>query len=268
MEVLAKQPYYKEIAQYHCELAQAALLKSRHDDGDGRARARARDASRLRARQPAARAISQAQHGRLAARRSTRGSASSRRIRRSWRSPPTAFADAYRRLGDARRASACCATTRRSIRRSTCSNALFTLRARARGPEAAATLDQGRAARNPTLLGLDRLLEAQLLARRPSGGTTSSWSRDWCASTSSASAVQVRQLRLSRAAVLLALSRLPEVGDVLAEAHRDAGRLRLSRACSTMTSTEMPARHRRARLRRCRCARSRSPSASIRATAG
>src|SRR5512132_1592407 len=28
METLAKQPYYKEIAQYHCELAQAALLRN------------------------------------------------------------------------------------------------------------------------------------------------------------------------------------------------------------------------------------------------
>src|SRR4030095_2037597 len=28
MEELAKQPYFKEIAQYHCELAQAALLKA------------------------------------------------------------------------------------------------------------------------------------------------------------------------------------------------------------------------------------------------
>ena len=33
-EALAKQPYFKEIAQYHCELAQAALLKS---DDAGRA---------------------------------------------------------------------------------------------------------------------------------------------------------------------------------------------------------------------------------------
>ena len=43
-------------------------------------------------------------------------------------------------------------------------NALFTLVLEHDGPEAAASLIKDELARNPTLLGLDRLLEAQLLA--------------------------------------------------------------------------------------------------------
>jgi len=43
-------------------------------------------------------------------------------------------------------------------------NALFSLVLEEEGPEAAATLIKDELARNPTLLGLDRLLEAQLLA--------------------------------------------------------------------------------------------------------
>ena len=44
-------------------------------------------------------------------------------------------------------------------------NALFTLVLEQEGPEAAVTLIKDELARNPTLLGLDRLLEAQLLGR-------------------------------------------------------------------------------------------------------
>src|SRR5262249_40102085 len=43
-------------------------------------------------------------------------------------------------------------------------NALFSLVLEHEGPDAAATLIKDELARNPTLLGLDRLLEAQLLA--------------------------------------------------------------------------------------------------------
>ena len=46
-------------------------------------------------------------------------------------------------------------------------NALFTLTLEHEGPEAAATLVKDELARNPTLIGLDRLLEAQLLAAPP-----------------------------------------------------------------------------------------------------
>ena len=42
MEALAKQPYHKEIAHYHCELAQAALLQVRLRDRAGRPRRGAR----------------------------------------------------------------------------------------------------------------------------------------------------------------------------------------------------------------------------------
>ena len=43
-------------------------------------------------------------------------------------------------------------------------NALFTLVLEQEGPDAAVALIKDELARNPTLLGLDRLLEAQLLA--------------------------------------------------------------------------------------------------------
>jgi len=46
-------------------------------------------------------------------------------------------------------------------------NALFTLVLEHEGPEAAASLVKEELARNPTLLGLDRLLEAQLIAAPP-----------------------------------------------------------------------------------------------------
>ena len=120
MEVLAKQPYFKEIAQYHCELAQAALLKSDDADGEGRAGRGVRDLSRLRARDAAAGRPGGAAgtHGGGARRPGRR---SRRRIRRSSRWPPTASPTRIAGRATSPRASACCATTRRSIRRSTCS---------------------------------------------------------------------------------------------------------------------------------------------------
>ena len=46
-------------------------------------------------------------------------------------------------------------------------NALFTLMLEREGPTAAAALIKDELARNPTLIGLDRLLEAQLLTSPP-----------------------------------------------------------------------------------------------------
>jgi lipopolysaccharide biosynthesis regulator YciM len=74
------------------------------------------------------------------------------------------FADAYRKLGDA-------PTGVRQLRNYQSQypsldilNALFSLVLESEGPDAAAALIKDELARNPTLIGLDRLLEAQLLA--------------------------------------------------------------------------------------------------------
>ena len=120
MEELAKQPYFKEIAQYHCELAQAALLKADYAEGGGGPRRGVRGVPRLRARarcSPATRRRSRAARPR----RSRRGRRSSRRTPRSCRWPPTVSPTRTASSATRRRASACCAATRRSTRRSTCS---------------------------------------------------------------------------------------------------------------------------------------------------
>ena len=54
MEALAKQPYFKEIAHYHCELAQAALLASDFAAARRHIDEALADVSRLRARDDAA----------------------------------------------------------------------------------------------------------------------------------------------------------------------------------------------------------------------
>ena len=50
MEEIAKQPYFKEIAQYHCEIAQAALLRADYAQAAERARRGVRHLPRLHAR--------------------------------------------------------------------------------------------------------------------------------------------------------------------------------------------------------------------------
>jgi lipopolysaccharide biosynthesis regulator YciM len=162
MEELAKQPYFKEIAQYHCELAQAALL--RNDAGTA---TREIDEA-LAAHRACARANLIA--GDRAAQRGEPAAAVEAWQRIETQNPPflalaaERFADAYRKLGDR-------ATGIRLLRNYQAQypsldllNALFTLVLEEEGPAAAAALIKDELARNPTLIGLDRLLEAQLLA--------------------------------------------------------------------------------------------------------
>ena len=162
MEEIAKQPYFKEIAQYHCELAQAALLRADYAQA-GASSTCAYATYRGCTRATLVAGDVQAQQGRLAEALAA-WQRSSRRIRRSCRSPPIASPTRTARQGTSRKASACFAPIRRNIRRSTCSTRSSRWSLESEGPEAARTLIKDELARNPTLLGLDRLLEAQLVA--------------------------------------------------------------------------------------------------------
>ena len=163
MEALAKRPYFKEIAHYYCELAQNAMLRSQLDEARGHLdQALAEYKLCTRATMLLGRPRGAA--GRL--RRSDRRVAA-HRVAESGLSRARRRA-ARRRLSPhgrrRRRASACCAATRSSIPSLDLLNALFNLILAHEGADAAAQLIKEELARNPTLLGLDKLLEAQLLA--------------------------------------------------------------------------------------------------------
>jgi lipopolysaccharide biosynthesis regulator YciM len=165
MEGLAKQPYYREIAQYHCELAQAALLRS---DTAGatveleRALAMHRGCTR-------ANLIG----GDLAGQNGDWRGAVDAWQRIESQNPAflalaaERFADAFRRLNDLPTGIRLLRNYQAQYPSLDLLNALFTLTLEHEGPAVAATLIKDELARNPTLIGLDRLLEAQLLASPP-----------------------------------------------------------------------------------------------------
>jgi len=165
MEGLAKQPYYREIAQYHCELAQAALLRS---DTAGatveleRALAMHRACTR-------ANLIG----GDLAGQNGDWRGAVDAWQRIESQNPAflalaaERFADAFRRLNDLPTGIRLLRNYQAQYPSLDLLNALFTLTLEHEGPAVAATLIKDELARNPTLIGLDRLLEAQLLASPP-----------------------------------------------------------------------------------------------------
>jgi lipopolysaccharide biosynthesis regulator YciM len=165
MEEIAKQPYFKEIAQYHCEIAQTALLRADY------AQASAEIESAFAAYRGCTRATlvagdAQAQQGRLA-----EALAAWQKIE----SQNPAFlslaadrvADAYRKEGDIAQGIRVLRAWHAQYPSLDILNALFSLVLEREGPEAAASLVKDELARNPTLLGLDRLLEAQLAAAPP-----------------------------------------------------------------------------------------------------
>ena len=162
MEALAKQPYFKEIAQYHCELAQAALLKADYASATSELDA-AFAAYRGCARATLLAGDADAQQG-----KATEAIAAWRKIESQ--NPPflalaaDRFADAYRKQGDAAQGIRVLRSYQAQYPSLDLLNALFTLVLEHDGPDAAATLIKDELTRNPTLLGLDRLLEAQLLA--------------------------------------------------------------------------------------------------------
>lgn len=162
MEAVSKTPHHREIAHYHCELAQAALLRS-----DVEATQRELDLARAEYR-GCTRATMlagdlAAQQGRL------------REAVETWARVETqnaAFlalvaervAGAYAKLGDAAQGIRVLGAWQSSVPSHDILNALFGLVLAHEGPEAAADLIRRELARSPTLLGLDRLLEAQLAA--------------------------------------------------------------------------------------------------------
>jgi len=165
MEVLAKQPYFREIAEYHCELAQAALLR-----GDA-ATARAGIDEALATHRGCARANLIA--GDLAAQGGDARGAIDAWQRIESQNPAflalaaDRFADAFRKLRDVPGGIRLLRNYQSQYPSLDLLNALFTLMLEHEGPAAAASLVKDELARNPTLIGLDRLLEAQLLESPP-----------------------------------------------------------------------------------------------------
>ncbi len=165
MEALAKQPYFKEIAQYHCELAQAALLRSEFDA------ARAEIDQALADYRGCTRATMllgdlEAQKGNLSA------------AIEAWQrieSQNPAFlslvadrlADAYRRTSNPAQALRVIRSYQAQYPSLDLLNTAFNLTLAEEGPQAAGDLIKDELVRNPTLLGLDRLLEAQLASAPP-----------------------------------------------------------------------------------------------------
>ena len=165
METLAKQPYFREIAEYHCELAQAALLR-----GDAAA-ARDEIDQALATHRGCARANLIA--GDLAAQSGDWRAAIDAWQRIESQNPAflalaaDRFAGAFRRLSDLPGGIRLFRNYQSQYPSLDLLNALFTLTLEHDGPDAAATIVKDELARNPTLIGLDRLLEAQLLASPP-----------------------------------------------------------------------------------------------------
>jgi lipopolysaccharide biosynthesis regulator YciM len=162
MEALAKQPYFKEIAHYCCELAQAELLNSdftgarRHVD-------EALAEYRACARATMLQGDIEAQQGDLAA-----AIAAWQRI--ETQNPAflalvaERLADAYRKTGNVAQGLRVLRAYQQQYPSLDLLNAVFALTLSEEGAAAAGELIKDELARNPTLLGLDRLLEAQLLS--------------------------------------------------------------------------------------------------------
>jgi lipopolysaccharide biosynthesis regulator YciM len=162
MEAIAKRPYFKEIAHYYCELAQAAVVKSDFaatrgylDQALGEYRACTRAMILL---------------GDLEAQRGNLAGAIDAWQRIESQNPAylslvaERLADAYRRQGSAAQALRVLKAYQQQYPSLDLLNSVFSLALAEEGPAEAGALIKDELARNPTLLGLDRLLEAQLLA--------------------------------------------------------------------------------------------------------
>jgi len=162
MEAIAKRPYFKEIAHYYCELAQAALLKQ------DIAAARTNIDHALAEYRACARATMLL--GDLELQEGNVDAAITAWQRIESQNPAflslvaERLADAYRRQGSNAQGLRVVGAYQRDYPSLDLLNTMFTLTLAEEGSEAAGTLIKEELARNPTLLGLDRLLEAQLLA--------------------------------------------------------------------------------------------------------
>ncbi len=165
MEALAKQPYYKEIAQYQCELAQAALLKS-----DFAAARRYIDLA-LAEHRACTRATMLL--GDLEAQQGNPAAAIDAWQRIETQNPAflslisDRLADAYRHTAGTAQALRVIKSFQAQYPSLDLLTTAFNLTLAEEGAQAAADLIKDELARNPTLLGLDRLLEAQLASAPP-----------------------------------------------------------------------------------------------------
>ena len=161
MEAVSKTPHYKEIAHYHCELAQAALLKSDF------AVARTEVDLALAEYRACARATMLA--GDIEAQQGRNNEAIDTWARIESQNPAflalvaERVANAYAKVGNAAQGVRVLASWQSNYPSLDLMNALFSLTLAHEGARPAAELVKSELARSPTLLGLDRLLEAQLL---------------------------------------------------------------------------------------------------------
>jgi lipopolysaccharide biosynthesis regulator YciM len=165
MEAVSKTPHFKEIAHYHCEMAQSALARS-----DFATAAAEIDLARAEYR-ACTRATMLA--GDLEAQRQNLGAAIETWSRIESQNPAflalvaERVATAHARLGDPASGIRLLSSWQSQYPSLDILNALFTLVLAHEGPDAAADLIRAELARAPTLIGLDRLLEAQLAAAPP-----------------------------------------------------------------------------------------------------
>ena len=162
MEAIAKTPYFREIAHYYCELAQGALVKS----DITAARSHIDQALAEYRACPRATLILgdlEMQEGDV--------SAATEAWQRIESQNPSflslvaeRLADAYAKQGSAQTALRVLKAYHQQYPSLDLLNTVFTLTLTEEGAGAAGQLIKDELARNPTLLGLDRLLEAQLIA--------------------------------------------------------------------------------------------------------
>jgi lipopolysaccharide biosynthesis regulator YciM len=224
MEVLAKQPYFKEIAQYHCELAQAGAAQVRRRHGQGRA-GLAFATYRGCTRATLLLGDLEAQLGRTAEALAT------------WQKIETQnpaflalaadrFADLYRRQADVSQGIRVLRNYQAQYPSLDLAQRAVHAGARTGRAGCGCRVDQGgtraqpdTARPGPAARGAaawsDCGAPSRPRAREGSGRSAHQAARH----------VQVRPLRLSREAILLALPGMPQVGNLLAAAYRDTRRL-------------------------------------------
>jgi lipopolysaccharide assembly protein B len=165
MEAVSKTPHHKEIAHYHCELAQSALLRSDF------ATATTEIDLALAEYRACARATMIAGDLEEQQGRPSDAIATWSRIETQNAAFLALVADrvgsAYAKTGRAEQGVRVLANWQANYPSLDVMNALFTLTLAHEGPQAAAELVKAELARSPTLLGLDRLLEAQLMGAPP-----------------------------------------------------------------------------------------------------
>jgi lipopolysaccharide biosynthesis regulator YciM len=162
MEAVSKTPHFKEIAHYHCELAQAALLKSDFATAQTEIDL-ARAEYRACARATMLAGELEAQQGRYAEAIDTWSRIESQNAA-YLALVAERVAQAHTKLGNVEQGIRLLGSWQANYPSLDILNAFFSLVLAHEGPSAAADLVRSELSKSPTLLGLDRLLEAQLAA--------------------------------------------------------------------------------------------------------